>query len=231
MSASKPIVIAIDGPSGAGKSTASRNTARRLGFIHVDTGAMYRSVTWAVLNHGVAPDDRAAVTALLPKLSMAMQVHDGSVQWWINGQYPEQEIRSPRTEAAVSAVSAIPEVREWCVARQRESVQLGNVVMEGRDIGTVVFPQTPYKFFLMASPEVRAQRRQKDLEALQHKQSVDQVVQNLIERDRKDSSRAHSPLKKADDARVIDTSHNTVEQTASEILKALREMGAIKRET
>jgi cytidylate kinase len=226
-----PIVIAVDGPSGAGKSTASRNTARHLGFVHVDTGAMYRTVTWAVLDHGIAPENKGSVVALLPKLQIEARVQNGSVQWWINGRHPEKEIRSPRTEAAVSAVSAIPEVREWCVARQREAVRLGSLVMEGRDIGTVVFPGTPYKFFLTCSPEVRAERRQRDLDALQHKQSVHEVVENLIERDRKDSSRAHSPLKKADDARVIDTSNNTVEQTAQQILAALAQMGVdVKRE-
>src|SRR5689334_16532446 len=115
MSSSSAIVIAIDGPSGSGKSTASRNTARRLGFIHVDTGAMYRTVTWAVLNAGIAPEDKASVIALLPKLAIEPRVNNGSVQWWVDGRFPEQEIRSPRTEAGVSAVAAIPEVRSWCV--------------------------------------------------------------------------------------------------------------------
>ncbi|MSR64278.1 MAG: (d)CMP kinase [Verrucomicrobiae bacterium] len=228
MSSSQSIIIAIDGPSGSGKSTASRNTARRLGFVHVDTGAMYRAVTWTVLNHGIAPEDKLTVIGLLPKISVEPHVKDGSVQWWIDGTYPEQEIRSPRVEAGVSAVSAIPEVRAWCVAKQREAVNLGNVVMEGRDIGTVVFPDTPHKFFLTASAEVRAQRRQKDLERLQFKQSVDQVAKGLMERDRKDSSRAHSPLKMAEGATVIDTSNNTVEQTAEEIMAALRSHGVTK---
>ncbi len=225
MSLPSPIVIAVDGPSGSGKSTASRNTAKALGFLHVDTGAMYRTVTWAVLNHGIAPDNKAAILALLGRMKVEMRVKERSVQWVVDGYCPEQEIRSPKTEAAVSAVSAIPEVRTWCVERQRETVRLGNVVMEGRDIGTVVFPQTPYKFYLTASAEARAQRRQRDLAALQHSQSVDQVAQNLIERDRKDSSRAHSPLKMAEGARLIDTSNNTVEQTAGAILASLREMG------
>src|SRR5688572_14587902 len=119
MSSQSPIVIAIDGPSGSGKSTTSRATAKALKFLHVDTGAMYRAVTWAVLNRGVSPEDKAAIIALLPKLAIQPKVKDGGVQWWIDGQYPETEIRSPRVEAAVSAVSAIPEVRHWCVERQR----------------------------------------------------------------------------------------------------------------
>lgn len=222
MNADKPIVIAIDGPSGSGKSTAAKSTAKSLGFVHVDTGAMYRIVTWAVLKRGIDPEDKQAIVELLPKLKLEPLVKDGSVEWWIEGKHPEKEIRSPEVTAAVSPVSAIPEVREWCVAKQRQTTQLGNIVMEGRDIGTVVFPETPHKFFLTASAEVRAQRRQQDLEKLQYKQSVDEVVRAIVERDRKDSSRAHSPLKMAKGAHLIDTSHNTVKQTADEILNVLR---------
>lgn len=221
----QPIVIAIDGPSGSGKSTAARSTARALGLVHVDTGAMYRLVTWAMLRRGIRPDDRSAIAAALPQLKLEARVVDGSVQWWMDGCHPEREIRSPEITSAVSPVSAIPEVRAWCVARQREMVRLGGIVMEGRDIGTVVFPETPFKLYLVASTEARAERRQRDLEKLAHRQSVEQVAQALVERDRKDSSRSHSPLKQAPDATVIDTTHNTVEQTAAQVMEALRQKG------
>lgn len=224
---SKPVIIAIDGPSGSGKSTTARETARRMGFIHVDTGGMYRVVTWAVLKRGIKPDDESAVAAILPSIKFEGRVKDGSVDWWVDGYHPEKEIRSPEVTTAVSPVSAMRSVREWCVARQRETAKLGNLVMEGRDIGTVVFPGTPYKFFLNASAEVRARRRQRDLAALDFKQSVDQVAQSILERDRKDSSRAHSPLRKADDAVEIDTSDQTVERTAAIIVADVRaRMGA-----
>ncbi len=225
MSPQQPIVIAIDGPSGSGKSTAARSTARTLGFLHVDTGAMYRTATWAILQKGISPEDKSSVIGALPTISLEMRVQNGPVQWWVDGYFPEKEIRSPRVEAAVSVIAAIPEVRAWRVARQRETPRLGNIVMEGRDIGTGVVPKTPHKFFLTASAEVRARRRQQDLEKLKFNQSVDQVAQGILERDRKDSSRTHSPLKMAEGATVIDTSHNTVEQTAEQIMTALRRQG------
>lgn len=162
------MIVAIDGPAGVGKSTVAKLLASRLRFLYLDTGALYRSVAWAVLKHGLDPMDAKAVAALLPKLALQMQVTNEDVAVSINGKDITSELRTPPVSAAASVVSAIPAVRAWLLPVQRQIGEKGSVVAEGRDIGTKVFPSAPVKFFLEADPTVRAQRRHRELVAAGH---------------------------------------------------------------
>ena len=157
------MIVAIDGPAGVGKSTVAKLLASRLGFLYLDTGALYRAVAWAVLEHGTEPMDAEAVAKLLPKLSLHMEVTNKDVAVSINDKDVTKELRTPAVSAAASVVSAIPAVRAWLLPIQRQIGQKGSVVAEGRDIGTKVFPAAPVKFFLEADPNVRAQRRHREL--------------------------------------------------------------------
>jgi cytidylate kinase len=221
-------VIAIDGPSASGKSSVSQMVADALDYLHVDTGSMYRALTWKVLEDGINPKDANAVIQLLNRLDykcdfIKNQRGSLSLRNLIDGKDLGSELRSPVVEENVSSVSAIPEVRSFLVQKQRELSQKGELVVEGRDIGTVVFPETPYKFFLEADPEVRARRRAKDQIALGTTEvKVGSVGKAINERDRKDSTRTVAPLKIAEDAIRIDTSDHTVEHTADIILKLIR---------
>ncbi|MEI6084055.1 MAG: (d)CMP kinase [Verrucomicrobiota bacterium] len=218
-------VIAIDGPSASGKSTVSRSVARRLGYCHVDTGAMYRAVTWKAIETGVNVEDNIAVIGMLHTVKISFEVVDGTVRMLIDGVWPGDAVRSPRVADRVSIVAAISEVREILVQHQRSLSRLGNLVVEGRDIGSVVFPHTPYKFYLDADPAVRAQRRQKDLAALNIETSTAAVAKNLQTRDRIDSSRATAPLQIALGATVIDTSKSDVEECTKIVLDHIRQQG------
>ncbi len=213
-----PLVIAIDGPGGVGKSTVSAEVARRFGFAHLDTGAFYRAATLLALQAGVDPADAASITALTEATSFAWQ--DGRML--MSGEDVSAPIRSDEVNAAVSAVSAHSSLRALLVQRQRSWVTRhdGRAVVEGRDIGTVVFPDSPAKFFLTARPAVRAARR-----AHQGDQSIDAVSGLLSERDRKDTARAASPLRRAEDAVEIDTSDLTAEEVVEEIAGAVSALG------
>jgi len=206
------LVVAIDGPAASGKSSVARALARRFGFTYVNTGAMYRAVTWLVIQHGVDPADAGAVGALLDKTAIQFGIADqdghreSTIQ--LDGVDPAPFLCDPAVNVAVSAVAAIPKVRQTLVARQREYARNGDLVMEGRDIGSVVFPETPFKFYVDASPEVRAQRR-----AAQGQQD------DLVKRDTTDSSRKSSPLMIASDAKVIDTSFLTIDGVVDEIVR------------
>jgi cytidylate kinase len=185
--------------------------AEDLGFLHVDTGSMYRAFTWKVLEEGVDPHDPAAVLDLMRRVRYECDFVAGdhgpsSLRNRMDGADPGPAIRAPRVEAAVSAIAAIPQVREWMVARQRQLTEYGDLVMEGRDIGTMVFPETPFKFYLDASSEVRARRRAADHSASGHAATVGDVNRAMTERDQKDSTRAVAPLKVAGDAVRMDTS-------------------------
>jgi cytidylate kinase len=211
-------VVAIDGPAASGKSSVARELARRLGFVYVNTGAMYRAVTWIALRSGIDVADAKAVEALLEGSAMSFEVIDlgthreSAIR--VDGIDPAPHLSEPSVNANVSAIATIPKVRQALVARQRLYVRDNDLVMEGRDIGTVVFPETPLKFYIDASPEVRAQRR-----AAQGHQD------DLAARDKTDSSRAHSPLAIAADAQVIDSSFLTIDGVAEEILRRLKKSG------
>jgi cytidylate kinase len=212
----KNIVIAIDGTSASGKSTNSKLVARALGFVYVDTGAMYRTLAWHCLQSKIDPHDAKAVAAACRKWKTSLECveKDGlrSVHLLVDGYYPEKEIRTATTSAAVSHVAAVPKVREWMVKRQRECEQFGNLVMEGRDIGTNVFPETDYKFYLDATLAERSARR-----------AADGIQENLAARDERDSQRAVAPLMIPLGARVINNSNMSSEQTSGLLLKEIRE--------
>lgn len=212
------MIVAIDGPAGVGKSTVAKLLASQLGFLYLDTGALYRSVAWAVLKQGVEPGDAKAVAALLPKLSLQMQVANNEVSVSINGKDVTKELRTPPVSAAASVVSAIPAVRAWLLPVQREIGQKGSVVAEGRDIGTKVFPSAPVKFFLEADPTVRAQRRHRELVAAGHRGAIEQTSAEMAGRDDRDRSRTAAPLVPADDAHHIDTSRLSAEEVVNRML-------------
>jgi len=207
----QPIVIAIDGTSASGKSTNAKLVARALGYIYVDTGAMYRALAWHCLQKRIDVHDAKAVAAACRKWKTSLVCVDGRVRLLVGGYYPEKEVRTPETAAAVAHVAAIPQVRKWMVKRQRECVQFGNLVMEGRDIGTNVFPETDFKFYLDAKLEERSRRR-----------AADGVQENLAARDQRDSQRAVAPLMIGLGAKVINNSSLTSEQTSGLILAEIR---------
>jgi cytidylate kinase len=209
-----PIVIAIDGTSASGKSTNAKRVAQALGYVYADTGAMYRTLAWYCLKRGVDVHDAKPVTALLRRWKTKLECVDGRVRLLVDGYYPEKEIRTAEVSAAVPHVAAVPKVREWMVKRQRECVQFGNLVMEGRDIGSNVFPETEFKFYLDASLDERTKRR-----------AAEGVNENLAARDQRDSQRATAPLMIPLGAKVINNSKMTSEQTSgliiSEVTKRL----------
>jgi len=212
------MIVAIDGPAGVGKSTVAKLLASRLGFLYLDTGALYRSVAWAVLDLGLKPTDADAVAELLLKLSLQMHVKDNAVYVSVNGKDVTGELRTPPVSAAASVVSAIPAVRAWLLPVQRQIGLKGSVVAEGRDIGTKVFPSAPVKFFLEADPNVRAQRRHRELVAAGHMGPIEQTNAEITGRDDRDRSRAVAPLVPAEDAHHIDTSSLSAEDVVNQML-------------
>jgi len=221
--ADKVMVVAVDGPAASGKSTVSRSAAKRLGFNYVDTGAMYRSITWKAIEEGVDADDTIAVVAMMHRIKISFELVDKQVRMLIDGVYPGDAIRHPRVTEKVSAISAIPDVRHILVQHQRSLTKFGSLVMEGRDIGTVVFPDTPYKFYLEANPEIRALRRKRDLEAMKIQATQEGVAESIQRRDKKDSGRSVSPLQIALGATVIENSKLTVDETADVIVDHIRQ--------
>jgi cytidylate kinase len=215
-----PIVIAIDGTSASGKSTNAKLVARALGFVYVDTGAMYRTLAWYCLQKRVDVDNEKAVANACRRWKTSLQCaeKDGlrSVHMLVEGYFPEKEIRTPETAAAVSRVAAVPKVRDWMKKTQRDCIKFGDLVMEGRDIGTNVFPESDFKFYLDATLAERSARR-----------AADGVHENLAARDQRDSQRAVAPLMIALGALVINNSALTSEQTSGLLLKEIRtRMGA-----
>jgi len=207
-------IIAIDGPAASGKSTVALALAQRLGFSYVNSGAMYRAVTWHVLQRSVDVHEPAAVTAAVEQAKIVCELVDNRSRILIDEQDPASNLREDNVNRAVSIVSSIPRIRQILVARMRECAKADDVVMEGRDIGSVVFPETPFKFYIDASPELRVQRR-----------LAEGQRDEIVARDRADSSRAASPLIVAPDAEVIDTSVLTVEGVVNEIMRRLKQKG------
>ena len=208
--------IAIDGPGGAGKSTIARRAAAELGFVYVDTGAIYRAVACAALSRGIDPSDEAAVSALLPSLQLGVQ------HVWLNRADISSELRTPAVSTAASRVSALPVVRQFLLEQQRVVARTHDVIMDGRDIGTVVLPDADVKIFLSASPEVRARRRWLELQEKGAPDTYEAVLSDLVARDERDSNRAIAPLRPADDAVLLDTSGMTLQESIDAILKLIR---------
>jgi cytidylate kinase len=206
-----PIVIAIDGTSASGKSTNSKLVAKALNFIHVDTGAMYRTLAWYCLQQNLDVQNTKAVASLCRRWKTALKVVDQHVQLWVGEYYPEKEIRTAEVSAAVTHVAANPKVRDWMKQKQRECIKFGSLVMEGRDIGTNVFPETDFKFYLDAHIEERSRRR-----------AAEGVNENLAARDERDSQRAAAPLMIALGAKVINNSQMTSAQTSELIIEEVR---------
>ena len=206
-----PIVIAIDGTSASGKSTNAKLVAQTLGYVYVDTGAMYRTLAWHCLQNKIDVQDPKAVAAACRRWKTSLENRDGHVHLLVAGYYPEKEIRTAEVSAATSLVAAVPKVREWMKKKQRECIQFGNLVMEGRDIGTNVFPETDYKFYLDAHLEERTKRR-----------AAEGVNENLAARDQRDSQRAAAPLMIALGAKVINNSEMTSAQTSGMIIDEIR---------
>jgi cytidylate kinase len=206
-----PIVIAIDGTSASGKSTNSKLVAKALGFTHVDTGAMYRTLAWYCLKQNIDVTDPRAVAAACRRWKTELKNVDNQVQLQVDGYYPAQEIRTAEVSAAVPHVAAVPKVREWMKKIQRDCIQFGNLVMEGRDIGTNVFPETEFKYYLDAHLEERSRRR-----------AAEGVEENLAARDQRDSQRAVAPLMIALGAKVINNSQLTSAQTSGIIIEDIK---------
>lgn len=215
------LIVAIDGPAGVGKSTAAKSLAARLGYLYLDTGALYRATAWAVIESGLDPADATAVAALLPSLSLQMPIHDGAVTVLVNGKDVTGELRTPGVSAAASVVSAVPAVRAWLLPIQREIGASGAVVAEGRDMGTKVFPSADVKFFLEADPNVRAQRRHRELVTAGHSGALEETSAELANRDTRDRSRAVAPLVPAADARHIDTSNLSATEVVDEMMAVI----------
>ena len=218
------INVAIDGPAGAGKSTISRRAAASLGFIYIDTGALYRTVGLHTLRLGADVKDPAAVEACLTgDLHVELRFVDGEQRMFLNGEDVSDAIRTPEASLAASAVSAVPAVRAYLFDLQKQLAHENDCIMDGRDIGTVVLPDAQVKIFLTASPEARAQRRYEELLEKGMDVTYEDVLADMKQRDYNDSHRAIAPLKPADDAIVLDTSGNTLEQSVELITRTIRE--------
>jgi len=212
-------VIAIDGPAGSGKSTTASGVAKRLGIVHLDTGAMYRALTLAALDRNIRVDEPEKLGVLSQQVQITFQRNpDGSQLVFLDNKDVTADIRSGHVSSLVSLYCRVPAVREAMVQKQREAAKNASIVMEGRDIGTVVFPDARFKFFLSASLEERAKRRLRDLVKLGEKADLAGVMRDIAQRDRQDSTRETSPLKRANDAVLLDTTGLTIEQQIDRIV-------------
>jgi len=218
------ISIALDGPSGAGKSTLAKSIAAKKGYLYADTGAIYRTIGYYAFSHGVDPKNEEAVTATLPDIEVRMAYgEDGLQHMLLNGQDVTREIRLPEISMYASAVSAHPPVRAFLLEMQRQLARENHVVMDGRDIGTVVLPDAKVKVFLTATPEERARRRALELEQRGTPQPFETVLKDIQERDWNDSHRPVAPLKQAEDAVLLDTTHLNFQESEAALLKIIEE--------
>ena len=217
-------VIAIDGPSGAGKSSVSRIVGKKLGFLHVDSGALYRIMTWQALVRNVDTDNPDAVAAFAPTVEIECRPENGAIAYYVGGEPPGDRIRTPEINAHASQVATVKAVRDKITALLRDMTRFGNLVVEGRDITTAVFPDSPARFYLTASAEARARRRQKEeVEKGIANQSAAAVKASLLARDAIDSTRKYAPLRKADGAIEIDSSDLTLEQVVDIVVEKVNE--------
>ena len=217
-------VIAIDGPSGAGKSSVSRIVGKKLGFLHVDSGALYRIMTWQALVRKVDTDNPEAVAAFAPTVEIECRPENGAIAYYVGGEPPGERIRTPEINAHASQVATVKQVRDKITALLRGLTRFGDLVVEGRDITTAVFPDSPARFYLTASAEARARRRQKEeVEKGIANQSAAAVKASLLARAAIDSTRKYAPLRKADGAIEIDSSDLTLEQVVDIVLEKIHE--------
>ena len=217
------VSVAIDGPAGAGKSTLARRLAAELGYIYVDTGAMFRTIGLYALRAGKDPKDNEAVNALLPEISLKFAFIGGEQHIYLNGEDVSTAIRTEEVGMAASAVGANPEVRAFLLGMQRDMAKTQDVLMDGRDIGTVVLPDATVKIFLTASPEARATRRWKEYQQKGVEVSYEEVLADVRQRDYQDTHRAAAPLRQADDAQLLDTSEMNFEQSLDAMKKMIVE--------
>lgn len=218
----KRCVVTVDGPAGSGKSTVSRLLAQRLSFVYLDTGALYRAVALKVSRAGLSAADRPGIAALCAGTDITLALHEGTTRVILDGQDVTDRIRTPEISMLASAVSAVPEVRQRLLALQREAATAGGIVAEGRDMGTVVFPGADVKFFLTAGPEERGRRRWLELKEQGHAMGLDDVIRDVILRDRQDSGREIAPLRPSEDAVLVDSTGKTVEEVVDEMLRVIK---------
>lgn len=214
--------VAIDGPAGAGKSSIAKAAAKELGFVYVDTGALYRTIALYLLEHQIAPEDRLGVEAALPEISIDLSYGPQGQRMFLCGEDVTDRIRTPEVSMATSTSSAIPAVRAFLLELQRDLARKNNVLMDGRDIGTTVLPDAQLKIFLTASPEERARRRVKQLREAGQEVEYEAVFQDIVKRDYQDSHRAAAPMKQAEDALLVDTSDLTFQQSVEKIVSLVK---------
>ena len=217
------IAVAVDGPAGAGKSSISKIVAKKLGYLYIDTGAMYRSVTWAVLHNHIDVNNKKAVEALLPELDLTMEASDDSCKVFIAGQDVTDFIRTPQVNNAVSIVASYKGVRQYLVERQRLMAEAGGVILDGRDIGSVVLPNAELKIYLTASVEARAMRRYLEVKGTVNEQTLEDIKDSVMQRDDMDKNRKESPLIQVEDAVLVDSSEMTFDETVERILHLVQE--------
>lgn len=219
----KKLTVAIDGPAGAGKSSAARLAAGNVHYLYIDTGAMYRAITWAILQHHVDIQDEGAVGSFIQPLSIRLEPLADTCRVYVNATEVTEEIRTQEISFHVSSVAALAVVRQKLVQLQRDMAKQGGVILDGRDIGTVVLPDADIKIFLTASVHSRAKRRYLEMQAKGSTETLEEIENSIAQRDYQDSHRAVSPLKQADDAMLLDNSELNLEETADVITKLIRQ--------